>query len=78
MNPSAASLGSTHWNLPFPPVQWLLSVVCDNSTVGAWQVLPEVTGSEGVNQGGREGGGALAAPTVCARMCRGMLWGGTA
>lgn len=26
--------------------------VCDNSTVGAWQVLPEVTGSEGVDRGG--------------------------
>lgn len=71
-----ASLGSTHWNLPFPPVQWLVSVLRDNSTVGAWQVLPEVTGSEGVNRGGV--GGLLTAPTVCARMCRGMLWGGTA
>lgn len=61
-----ASLGSTHWNLPFPPVQWLVSVLRDNSTVGTWQVLPEVTGSEGVNRGGGGGGGVADSPyCVC-------------
>lgn len=51
--------------------------VCDASPVGAWQVLPEETGSEGIYGGGGGGGGGRWQPLLCTRMCRGMLWGGT-